>query len=229
MFLPITKFLQYNLGHESQWNAYNNVIPKGCCILCKQDNSEDIIFKIGDNIHYFQDLPIVLYFKYIYNTYFINNIDLTAMVDIDYILYLDNNLHIKATPFKESDLYDLFTGKGSADLGFNLIEPIINGPDKVGINTLVKYGIDAYSLFKSCNISISETEWTLPDDSIVITSGLDPLSYTTPVDNNLIGNIISISVRVKNELNYWSRSVSKDIELIDTGYIGCIINTDFVE
>lgn len=221
MKLPIVKFIQYALGHDSHWNTFNEIIPNGCCIICRSDNLNDIIFKIGDGVHRFIDLPIAFYFKYVDGVYTVSSLDIDTS-KINHLLYINDENKLEAVDFKESDFIELFNNQSSADLHFTDINPIINGPDKIGLSTIVIYNLTSYSIFSPCGNGITSIDWILPGNIITTISNSNELVYQNNFDDSMINQTITIKARVKDKYNNYSRYAKKDIlvtENITSGYV----------
>ena len=221
MKLPIVKFIQYTLGHESQWNSFNEIIPSGCCVICKSDNLKYLIFKIGDGTHKFIDLPIEFNFKYIDSIYAISNLNIDIS-KVDYLLYIDEDNKISVTDLKDDSFDELFNNKESADLGFENVNPIINGPDKIKIASTVIYTLTSYSIFSACGDDITSIDWVLPGNIVTTISNSNEFVYQNNFDDSMINQNITLKARVKNKFGKYSRYAEKDILItkdITNGYV----------
>jgi hypothetical protein len=228
MQIPITKFVQYKLGYEYQWNTYDIVIPRGCCVICRTDDDTDLMMKLGDGIHKFRDLPIFMMWSFITSTGKLTHFDIDES-KIDHLLYIDENSNIAVSDFTEVTITDILTSSVTADFKLSILPPIISAPSIVHPGLDIKLKADVYTVFTMFDIPIEYIEWTLPDNTKISKQLNEELEYTINHDSSVIGTSITFYAKAYGKYGIESRRTKHDINIITDKYDPYVIETSVEE
>jgi hypothetical protein len=208
----IIKFFQYGHGDEDLWNLYQKIIPLGTMVIAKEVNSDDLIFKLGDGEHKYNELSEFMRFSLFQQAFKIDRFSELDASDIGNLLYLDSNKKIVSSTITKDELLDFVDQISQITLKTAVTPPIITG------QTRIKYGVDlnlkaeALSAFRYTGIKVANYIWGLPNGSV--TEGAD-ITYSIPDDFGLVGDIFTFKCKAVDEIGNESDYSEFDV-LIDS-------------
>jgi len=208
----IIKFFQYGNGDETLWNLYQKIIPLGTMVIAKSTASDDLIFKLGDGNHKYNELSEFMRFNLFIQTYKINRFSELSTLDINRLLFINSNKKIESSSITKIELENFIDQLSQITLKTAISPPIITGQSRVRYGTSFNLKAESLSAFAYSGVKINEYIWNLPDGSIA--SG-ESISYTIADDFGLIGSTITFKCKAIDELGNESKYSEYDV-LIDS-------------
>lgn len=199
------------IGNKVSWNNEDAIIEKDMLVITKDTNE----WRQGDASKLFSEL------ENIYDTTKLANAKLKVNIINPDIASLSNDRiskvgaeYLSQSAYNQT-LFDLIYENGKFYDTCSVAPVKVSGSSRKRYGTILKLYADSFSSYLTKGAKITSYEWTLPNDSIVITTN-PTLEYTILSDPNLIGDILSFKVRAFDELgnrstfNNYSVTISND-------------------
>jgi hypothetical protein len=161
-------------------------------------------------------------FSRILNTYYLDSINIDVVNDINKIMYYNEDLKLISTSITLSQITQALGLIDTIDLRGNITVPYIIGPRQAKIGDTILLRPYAYNLLKRCQVELVDAIWTDPNGTEY--TGLE-LSYEVPLDSSQLGQYKTFKVKVKDKYHNWSRTVEKQILLVNTNTTGYILGS----